>query len=242
MWRNDNGTLTERLSRADGSWIDNGANLRGFVDPSWHITGTADMNGDGLTDIVWRNINGSVSEWLATPTGAFTAGAGASVGPDWHIEGTGDFNGDGRADVLWRNDDGTVTEWLGQGDGSWTDNQANLKGVVATTWHIVGTADMNGDGLSDILWRNTDGTVSEWLASSTGSGAFISGAGASVGPDWHIASMGDFNGDGIDDVLWRIDDVSLIEWLGQASGGWVSNAANASGTLSNTWHAQDRFF
>src|SRR5437763_969275 len=36
-------------------------------------------------------------------------------------------------------------------------------GVVPTSWSIAGTADFNGDGRGDILWRNIDGTVAIWL-------------------------------------------------------------------------------
>lgn len=240
LWRNDDGTLTEWLSQPGSGWVDNGATVKGFVATSWQVTGMADFNGDGRMDVLWRDSNGTVSEWLANANGSFTAGAGASVGTDWHIQGTGDFNGDGKGDVLWRNDDGTLTEWLGQPNGSWVDNGANLKGVVATSWHIVGIGDMNGDSRADILWRADDGTVSEWLANTNGS--FTSGAGASVGPDWHIITIGDFNGDGIDDVLWRNDNGNLTEWLGQTNGGWVDNSVHASGALSNSWHIQDPFF
>jgi len=36
-------------------------------------------------------------------------------------------------------------------------------GNVSTVWTIVETGDFNGDGMSDILWRNTDGDVAIWL-------------------------------------------------------------------------------
>jgi FG-GAP repeat len=32
-----------------------------------------------------------------------------------------------------------------------------------TTWSIVGTGDFNGDGMSDILWRDTSGNVAVWF-------------------------------------------------------------------------------
>jgi hypothetical protein len=37
-------------------------------------------------------------------------------------------------------------------------------GVVVTpglTWSVAGTSDFRGDGNSDVLWRNTDGTLAD---------------------------------------------------------------------------------
>ena len=79
------------------------------------------------------------------------------------------------------------------------------------------TGDFNGDGRDDLLWRNTDGTVTEWLGQANGgfasNGPFNTNA---MGPDrWQIAAIGDFNGDGRDDILWRNDSGDLTNWLGQ---------------------------
>ncbi len=35
------------------------------------------------------------------------------------------------------------------------------------TWHVVDVGDFNDDGSSDILWRNDDGTLAEWLMNGT---------------------------------------------------------------------------
>ncbi len=36
-------------------------------------------------------------------------------------------------------------------------------GNVATTWSIVQTGDYNGDGKSDLLWRDTSGNTAIWF-------------------------------------------------------------------------------
>ncbi len=76
-----------------------------------------------------------------------------------------DFNGDGKSDILWRNDDGTLTDWLASSDGSgsFTSNWNASVASVSTSWHVAGTGDFNGDGHVDVLWRNDDGTLTDWL-------------------------------------------------------------------------------
>ena len=46
-------------------------------------------------------------------------------------------------------------------------------------WTVTHTGDFNGDGKSDILYRNTDGTIALWLMNGTTliSGAGLTGAG-----------------------------------------------------------------
>ena len=36
-------------------------------------------------------------------------------------------------------------------------------GNVPTAWSVAGTGDFNGDGVGDILWRNTEGDATIWI-------------------------------------------------------------------------------
>ena len=199
-----------------------------------------DFNGDGRSDILWRNVDGQLSNWLGQANGGFTpnnANAAAVVPIDWQIVSTGDFNGDGRDDILWRNTDGTLSNWLGTVAGGYTPNDANAAVVVPTDWNVVGTGDFNGDGRDDILWRNNDGTLSNWLG--TASGGFTpndANAARFVPTDWQVAGTGDFNGDGRDDILWRNDNGQLSNWLGQDNGGFILNDARALTNVDTAWH------
>ena len=72
-------------------------------------------------------------------------------------------------------------------------------------------SDFDGDGRSDVLWRNIDnGYTSNWLG--TESGAFFVNDANALDP-WaigNLAAVGDFNGDGRADTLWRYDQTELF--------------------------------
>jgi hypothetical protein len=191
-----------------------------------------DFNGDGRSDILWRNDDGTVSDWSSDGHGGF------SVNPlyynlpnDWHFAGTGDFNGDGRVDLLLRNDNGTVSDWLGQSNGGFAIN--NVYYNIPNDWHVDGTGDFNGDGKTDVLLRNDNGTVSDWLGQSNG-GFTINSLYYNIPNDWHIDGTGDFNGDGTEDVVLRNDNGTVSNWLGQPNGGFAITPLYYN--LPTDWH------
>ena len=242
LWRNLNGELSNWLGDADGGFTPNNSNAAVQVAVGWQVAGAGDFNGDGRDDILWRNVNGELSNWLGTAAGGFTpnnANAATMVAVAWQVVGTGDFNGDGRDDVLWRHSDGTVSDWLGTATGGFTPNNANSARFVPTAWHVVGTGDFNGDGRDDILWRNDNGMVSNWLGQADG-GFLINDSVAlhKVSPAWHVVGTGDYNGDGRDDILWRHVDGTVTNWLGTTNGGFVPNDDIAATNVANSWQVQ----
>ena len=197
-----------------------------------------DFNGDSRSDILWRNDNGMVTDWLSTGSG-FSNNTAFQINADanWQIIGTGDFNGDGRADILWRSDVGTVTNWLGEPNGGFSNNWTNFNMHADASWHIIGTGDFNGDGRDDIMWRSDGGTITNWLAQPNGAFSnnwtnFNMHADAS----WHIIGTGDFNGDGRADILWRSDGGTITNWLAQPNGGFANNSANFTINAGTNWH------
>jgi C1A family cysteine protease len=175
--------------------------LKAFTAPAGN---KCDFNGDGKTDILWRNYStGQNSIWFmdgATWTGNYAL-LTTVTDLHWEIVGTGDFNNDGNLDILWRNySTGQNSIWFMNG-ATWTGNYALLP-TVPTNWQIVGTGYFNNDGKTDILWRNTStGDNSIWFMD----GATFTGFAMlpTVPTNWQIGGTGDFNNDGKTDILWR---------------------------------------
>ncbi|MBF0607005.1 MAG: VCBS repeat-containing protein [Magnetococcales bacterium] len=125
------------------------------------VRGERDFDGDGHTDVLWRNTTtGDVYIWLMD--GSKIAGGKLvmkAVPADWDIKAIDDFDGDGKADILWQNTTtGDVVLWFMNG--------LNIAGSgyaargVPRNWQILTTGDYNGDGKADILWRNiTSGDI-----------------------------------------------------------------------------------
>lgn len=189
-----------------------------------------DYDGNGRSDILWRNAGGLLVGWLSTPSG-FVSNPGLSllVSTDWKIADTGDFNGDGRTDIIWRNDNGMVTTWNSNGvafDGT------SFSLLVGNDWKIAGVGDFNGDGLDDFLWRNDNGNLAQWLSSGE-TGFYGAGQTQTVGNDWKIQGVGDFDGDGRDDIVWRNDGGAITQWL--ASGDYFDGGGQPVLLVPSDW-------
>jgi hypothetical protein len=95
--------------------------------------------------------------------------------------------------------------------------------------------DFNGDGSSDILWRNaSSGQIGYW--NSNGSGGFTYKTINQGDLTWQILGSGDFNGDGSADILWRNTITGQVgPWDSNPSGGITPVLFNL-GDL--TWQVQ----
>jgi hypothetical protein len=114
-----------------------------------------------------------------------------------------DLDGDTWSDALWRNS-GSGENYLWPLHGTAVlPGEGYLRAVPDTDWQVAGTGDFDGNGIADLLWRNTrTGENYVYLMS----GLAIAGEGylrTVADTRWEVKGVGDFNGDGRDDILWR---------------------------------------
>jgi hypothetical protein len=183
-------------------WFMSGATVRSSANPpapaaSWTPTAFGDLNGDGRSDIFWRNSSGANVVWLmngASPTELAAPSAAAGLS----LISSGDYNGDGRLDLFWRNTSTGANQ-------IWYMNGATASiAAVATippNWQLAGSGDFDGDGRFDVLWRDPSNFNNVlWLMKSTGTQEIGI---PSVASTWFVAGTGDFNADGRSDFFWR---------------------------------------
>jgi hypothetical protein len=157
----------------------------------------ADVNADGLPDLIVANygFTGSVSVLLGNGDGTFQAPRTFAAGPWARSVAVGDFNGDGRLDLAVANymgDYDTVSVLLGNGDGTF---QAPRSFAVGRGARSVAVADVNGDGLPDLVVANAlSNDVSVLLGNGDGTFQIARNFPAGIGPQ--SVAVADVNGDG----------------------------------------------
>lgn len=168
-----------------------------------HSVLLADVNGDGREDSIATGTDefGSslVVVLLGEGNGGFAAPLRFAVGDGADGLAVGDLNGDGAADIVSANpggSDSSVTVLLGEGDGSFGERVDYAVGADPKTLQL---ADMDSDGVLDIVTANSEGNSISVLL-GRGDGSFPGPiARTGQGPIAHLSA--DLNGDGVLDVI-----------------------------------------
>ena len=200
-----------------------------------------DINGDGRSDIFWRDQPiQQFSHWAMNGT-AIISSIGKVMDGTYTMSGSGDFNGDGVADILWINTVARyVVIWQSDGNG---DYQQLETGGYAAGLKFSGIGDFNRDGRADLLWHNT--TANQMIYWSMNGRIATPSAGFAM-PGWYdIIAVGDFNADGFSDVAYAsASDVNLYvnnagtsfggRFLAYRPAGWtLLGAADSNGDRSS---------
>ncbi|MBF0517109.1 MAG: BACON domain-containing protein, partial [Nitrospirae bacterium] len=163
-----------------------------------------DLDGDGNTDILWRNkVYGYNVAWLMNGTTVKDAKYLDTVNdPSWTIAGAGHFNQDNQTGILWRNQmTGAAAIWYYT--GTVTSGGAALGTISDINWEIVSAGDTDSDNNTEVIWRNnTNGYNAKWkIKKSTATSMVLLPTFSDS--NWAIAGTGDFYGDGTVAILWR---------------------------------------
>src|SRR5258708_23122414 len=76
-------------------------------------TATHDYNGDGKSDIVWRDTtSGVTAAWMMNGVQVLSSGGFGTVPNTWSIVGQRDFDSDGNYHLLWRDTSDNTAIWF----------------------------------------------------------------------------------------------------------------------------------
>jgi FG-GAP-like repeat/Calx-beta domain/FG-GAP repeat/HYR domain len=181
---------------------------------------TADFNGDGKLDLVTANSNnngnGTVSVLLGNGNGTFGAHNDLDASPGAASSlAVGDLDGDGKPDIVVGKNGSTVQVFINTGGGTFAPAVSYATGSQP---YSIGLADVNGDGLLDIVTANlSSGNMSVLI--NQGAGTFITSAPIPVGNAPNGLVLEDFNADGrVDVVIVRQSPATLTVFLGNGDG------------------------
>src|SRR5258708_8315896 len=186
----------------------------------------ADLNGDGIADIVAPNPNSStlnantVSVLLGNGDGTFQSQVEYATGEAPYDVAIADFNADGKLDLAVANASSSansVSILLGNGEGTFGSHVDYAAGLQPFT---LVAADLNGDGKIDLEVEHASSSTPTSVLLGNGDGTFQPYSSYADGGSQTLAvAVGDFNHDGVLDVVTGnsgANSVSLL--LGKGDG------------------------
>ncbi|MEI6206554.1 MAG: FG-GAP-like repeat-containing protein [Desulfuromonadales bacterium] len=188
----------------------------------------------GVPSITWRHPGDGRVYGMTTNGSTITGGAQfyQEANAAWSIVGQGDFDGDGIRDFVWWNSSTGQIYLMLMASPTVVKSGAIVYTEPNTSWRIVATGDLNGDGRSDLIWwNNSTGQVYAMLLNGTA----VAGGGliyTEPNTNWKIVAAADFNGDGKVELLWWNSSTGQTA-IGQTNGTSASSA-NLIWTEPNT--------
>ena len=237
----DSGHLV--LWNLNGTALSSGAALSPaqVADTTWKIVGTEDFNGDGHADFLWQNqVTRLMTVWLMNGNSFMGPGLlshNSTSDRHWAIRLVTDLNGDSKPDIVWQHEtEGWVAVWLMNGLNL-MEARLLTPGRVGLEWRMVGAADFNADGRSDLVWQNQrTGLMTVWLMN----GPVLVAAGllstdTVADTNWKIRAVVDINGDGFADFVWHHQTTGLVvAWLMRGTA-FEAGAVLGPGVVSPRW-------
>jgi hypothetical protein len=173
---------------------------------NWQPKGVINLSKTEKSVFNYNTKNGQTTNIILDKNGEYLKSISLNtVGESWQFVASLDYNNDGIEDILWRNhDNGENHIWIMDNLGNRVKSAVLRNVDINTGWFIAGSGEFNGDGVNDILWRNSfTGEVHIWLIDkdSNYSRSIVLDAVSTY--EWSVETVKDTNNDGISDILWR---------------------------------------
>jgi hypothetical protein len=178
-----------------------------------------DFNGDGSTDLLWRNRQTqAVAIWLMNGTSPSSVIDLGMLEKKWAFLGSGDFDGDGYADLLLQWSRSVYEIWFMENGR--VRNAVQLEGPPSG-YKFEELGDFDGDGYVDLLWRKGKSSLfwfmRGWTVDEAVAGPIIKKLSPAV-------CAPDLDADGRSDLVWR-GGKETVSWLMAGASPWRSGPA-----------------
>ncbi|MRR57813.1 MAG: hypothetical protein EG824_06330 [Deltaproteobacteria bacterium] len=235
-----------QLSGTAYVWLSNGngftycSSWGGYALP---VIAFGDYNGDGKSDILQWNpssrhvyVTYSTGSSFGTPVDLGTPFGGSVINC---LGSSGDINGDGKDDaiVMWKTGPPAVVTTVTLAFANTDGNSLTFSNLGNFGWTSKSAADVNGDGLCDMVDFTNGGTGNVYLSTGTSMTYAFQATGSPQ-------TTGDFNGDGLTDLVQFAAGYAYI-WITTGAGwnyvsnGWASGSPQVCGGDINGDQASD---
>jgi pro-kumamolisin-like protein/subtilase family protein len=147
-----------RFGRLDGVGCDQAVGTT-INAPAGFTPRLADLNGDGVLDIVWTGPKRDIRYWINDGKGGFSKTDGGTYPAGWTLQGAGEIAGSGKTDLVWTNTAGSKLRWWVM-DGATVVSQQTM--AAPAGYGLATIEDFDGDGLADMFWTNAAGDAYLW--------------------------------------------------------------------------------
>jgi hypothetical protein len=155
----------------------------GIDTTNWQVVAVADFDGNGTPDLVYQNTQThqvNVDYYGGAGGATFIGWACLSCGidtTDWQVKAAADFDGNGTPDLVYQNTQThqvNVDYYGGTGGASFIGWACLSCGIDTTDWQVKAAADLDGNGIPDLIYQNTQtGQVNVDYYGGHGGAAFI---------------------------------------------------------------------
>jgi hypothetical protein len=198
------------------------------------VAGTGDFDGDGRGEIAIWNQSTRLEIWGLK--GELVRLGRVSIHQRWEIAGFGDIDGDGDDDIITQDRRKRRIEASLMSTDFSVRRRVLLDRQRIALWDVIDSGDYDGDGQSDLLWRDlswgAQGSAGVWHLSSS---LKLSGnpLDLNLGIDHSVVGSADYDGDGSADLLvFNPTTRELVLWLMAGAG---VHRYESLGTLATDW-------